>query len=88
MPVLVTSDGRPDGHGCCRWFSMANELTFTYTAVGTIGYPREIRVTIPAGWSEPNSRRLITDEGTYTVALTDEDGRGRANVVEALDRSR
>ena len=60
--------------------SMANELTFTYTAVGTIGYPREFRVSIPAGWSEPNDE----DKGTYTVALTDKDGRTRANVVEAL----
>ena len=57
-----------------------NELTFTYTAVGTIGYPREFRVTIPAGWSEPNDEL----KGTYTVALTDKDGRTRANVVEAL----
>ena len=64
--------------------SIANELTFTYTAVGTIGYPREFRVSIPAGWSEPNSG-VDNDEGTYTVALTDEDGRTRANVVEALD---
>ena len=63
--------------------SMANELTFTYTAVGTIGYPREFRVSIPAGWSEPNSG-VDNDEGTYTVALTDEDGRTRANVVEVL----
>ena len=63
--------------------SIANELTFTYTAVGTIGYPREFRVSIPAGWSEPNSG-VDNDEGTYTVALTDEDGRTRANVVEAL----
>ena len=63
--------------------SIENELTFTYTAVGTIGYPREFRVRIPAGWSEPNSG-ADNDEGTYTVALTDEDGRTRANVVEAL----
>ena len=63
--------------------SIANELTFTYTAVGTIGYPREFRVSIPAGWSEPNSG-VDNDEGTYTVALTDEDGRTRANVVEVL----
>ena len=60
--------------------SMANELTFTYTAIGTIGYPREFRVSIPAGWSEPNDE----DKGTYTVALVNKDGRARANVVEAL----
>ena len=64
--------------------SPENELTFTYTAVGTIGYAREFRVTIAAGWSDP-SEADDTDKGTYTVALADEDGRTRANVVEALD---
>ena len=63
--------------------SEANELTFNYTAGGTIGYPREFRVTIPAGWSEPNSG-VDNKKGTYTVALADKDGRTRANVVEAL----
>ena len=64
--------------------SPENELTFTYTAVGTIGFAREFRVTIADGWSDP-SEADDTDKGTYTVALADEDGRTRANVVEALD---
>ena len=64
--------------------SPENELTFTYTAVGTIGYAREFRVTIADDWSDP-SEADDTDKGTYTVALADEDGRTRLNVVEALD---
>ena len=62
--------------------SMANELTFNYTAVGTIGYPREIRVTVPASWFNENDDDA--DKGTYTAALADKDGRARANVVEEL----
>ena len=62
--------------------SAANELIFNYTAVGTIGYPREIRVTVPASWFNENDDNAA--KGTYTVALADKDGRTRANVVETL----
>ena len=30
-------------------------ITFTYTAVGEISYPREFRVRVPTGWSAPSN---------------------------------
>ena len=43
-------------------------ITFTYTAVGEISYPREFRVRVPAGWSAPSSAATSPENaGTYSV---------------------
>ena len=43
-------------------------LTFTYTAVGEISYPREFRVRVPKGWTKPSNTTTAPDNmGTYTV---------------------
>ena len=48
--------------------STGNNLTFTYTAAGDISYPREFRITIPAGWSTPiKDDAGATKQGTYKV---------------------
>ena len=35
--------------------AIGETITFTYTAVGEISYPREFRVRVPAGWSAPSN---------------------------------
>ena len=43
-------------------------LTFTYTAVGEISYPREFRVRVPRTWTKPSNATTAPDnKGTYTV---------------------
>ena len=43
-------------------------ITFTYTAVGEISYPREFRVRVPAVWSAPsNAATSPENAGTYSV---------------------
>ena len=79
---------RPDGNGCCLLVLIENELTFTYTAVGTIGYAREFRVRIPAGWSEPNSDGLITTRALTPLNSQIKTVEPVLNVVETLDPSR
>ena len=46
--------GRPGRYGCCRWFQ-ANDVDLQlHRSGGTIAYPREIRVTVPASWYNEN----------------------------------
>ena len=43
-------------------------ITFTYTAVGEIAYPREFRVRVPTNWSKPSDASTSPDNmGTYSV---------------------
>ena len=44
------------------------EITFTYTAVGTMSSPREVWVQVPQSWTNPtNMETAPENKGTYTV---------------------
>ena len=48
--------------------STGETITFTYTAVGEIAYPREFRVRVPTNWSKPSDASTSPDNmGTYSV---------------------
>ena len=43
-----------------------NTLTFTYTVAGVASYPKDIRVKVPDGWSEPSKAATAdANKGTY-----------------------
>ena len=60
-------------------------ITFTYTAVGEISYPREFRVRVPAVWSTPSPAATSPENaGTYSVEHT-RDGLSLGNrIVEEI----
>ena len=43
-------------------------LTFTYTAVGDILYPKKIMVEVPTSWDDPTDGTNASDEGRYSVS--------------------
>ena len=65
--------------------SSENTLTFTYTAIGEINSAREIRVSVPTGWSAPKA--AATGEGAYTVMHQDASGVEFEGVNSSVDRT-
>ncbi len=65
--------------------AIGETITFTYTAIGEISYPREFRVRVPAGWSAPSNLTTSPENaGTYSVEHT-RDGLSLGNrVVEEI----
>ena len=60
-------------------------ITFTYTAVGEISYPREFRVRVPTGWSPPSDAGTSPDNaGTYAVDHVRDDLSLGNRVVEEI----
>ena len=61
-------------------------LTFTYTAVGEISYPREFRVRVPRDWSKPTNATTAPDNmGTYTVEHLSSGINQGNRIVEEID---
>ncbi len=62
-------------------------ITFTYTAVGEISYPKEFRVRVPLGWSKPTNAATSPDSvGTYSVEHINAAGLSQGNrIVEEID---
>ena len=61
-------------------------LTFTYTAVGEISYPREFRVRVPKGWTKPSNATTAPDNmGTYTVEHFSNSINQGNRIVEEID---
>ena len=65
--------------------AIGETITFTYTAIGEISYPREFRVRTPAGWSAPSNLTTSPENaGTYSVEHT-RDGLSLGNrIVEEI----
>ena len=65
--------------------AIGETITFTYTAIGEISYPREFRVRVPAGWSAPSNLTTSPENaGTYSVGHT-RDGLSLGNrIVEEI----
>ena len=62
-------------------------LTFTYTAVGEISYPREFRVRVPRGeWSPPTDETTSPDNmGTYSVEHISNGSPAGNRIVEKIN---
>ena len=59
----------------------ASSLEFTYTAIGTIEYPKVFDVTVDAAWAAPTKKEKM--QGSYSVKHVKADGTAGSS-VEAL----
>ena len=67
--------------------STGNDITITYTAAAQISADKQIKVTVPTGWSAPINDAAAADKmGTYTVKHMNADGSAKEDPYgDAID---